>query len=845
MGLCYTKYNMSKSECFTARLPITAQSLLALRRPGCPQIHPGGTRAAFLASESDFEKSTNVSQLWICELPESECDGEIESSGDVNNSYDAHERQPRQITFHPDGVSDIRWSPDGRWLAFLSPREDVSRDDDEEELLLPSDQIWVLPFEGGEPFKVTDAPKGVLDYNWVPDTQQLVYLTTQSLPKSLENQQREEREMLQFDFVEEPIRRDPREFWMTDVEDRKPKWMFTGDAGISTFQISPDSTRLAYLSNLSGDPNDYHISNVCIYDFEHDEHQTISTRLGDKSNLRWAPDCSAVAFISCLEPTIPFSRSSLFVVSARSAYSEEIKEIDWLARYLACIDKGDINPVTPAEWDRDVQEFEWSHCSGDIILITVEGCETQLYVVSDEITCIGLEPLVVREYLSLDPYSSAMVWVEENHKRPTEVVYYSGTGALTSVTAFGRDFLENYALPTQQIIRWKSSDGRVIEGLLTRPEGADGSRLPLVVQLHGGPHGHASNTIFGYGMQPVWCAAGYAVLRPNYRGSDGYGNQFGKLNFKDIGGGDYEDIMSAVDYCVECGLALENAVGVMGGSYGGYLTNWIIGHTTRFGAAISSYGMFHLQTDYSNSTLGRWYEDYLGAYYWEDPELYLRHSPGAYLKNIVTPTLIVHGQEDDNTNIANSRELFQVLKHRGIPVAFVHYPREGHGLLEPNHRLDEMRRYLAWMDKYLKRADATTTTVRIRDHQEIGNLKFTVVAASLEDIATETEQDSLLSVCVTLQSIDRSNDGVEINIADINLMLGGDKVTQPVGIPMDIFGEKLMVSGDKMKIRHKPNKDNGLAGISVAVLFRVPKRAGVGLLAFRGFSPVEISWDDE
>ncbi len=838
---------MSKSDSFHAHLPITAQSLIALQRPETPQIHPGGTRAAFLASESDFDKSTNVSQLWICDLPDPAFDGVIDDLEPQIDLVDEPDWQPRQITFHPDGVSDIRWSPDGRWLAFLSTREDVTSEQDEDELLYGTNQIWVLSSEGGEPFKVTDVPKGVLDYNWVPDTQQLVYLTTQALPRSLENRRREEENRLQLDYVEEPIRRDLREFWMIDIEDRKPKRLYTGDAGISTFQVSPDGTRLAYLTNLSGDPNDYHVAHVCVYDFVHKEQQTICTRLGDKSNVRWSPDCTAVAFISCLEPTVSFSRSTIFVAPAKSAHDEEINEIDWLASLLSQSKPGDSQPITSPDWDRDVQEFEWSHSSGDLILVTVEGCGSQVYIVNGEVKAIGLDAFNVREYLALDPYSSAMIWVEENDKQPPEVTYYSAAGDLTTITGFGKDFLANYALPEQSVVRWKSKDGLEIEGLLTRPAGSNDTSLPLVVQLHGGPHGHASNTIFGYGMQPVWCAAGYAVLRPNYRGSDGYGNRFGKLNFKDIGGGDYDDIMSGVDYCVEAGIALPDKIGVMGGSYGGYLTNWIIGHTTRFGAAISSYGMFHLQTDYSNSTLGRWYEDYLGAYYWEEPELYLQHSPGAFLKEIITPTLIVHGQDDDNTNIANSRELFQVLKHRGIPVAFVHYPREGHGLLEPNHRLDEIRRYLAWMDKYLNVTNPSPIIVRMRDTQEAGDLRFCVVGASPAEVANEPELDTrmLLSVTVTLHTVRHSATVVELRLDDMTLFVAGDQAVKPVGVPVDEFGVKMMITGSELKVTQTVNEDKGLLGLSLSVLFPVPKGPGSASFVLQGFAPVQISWDND
>ena len=202
--------------------------------------------------------------------------------------------------------------------------------------------------------------------------------------------------------------------------------------------------------------------------------------------------------------------------------------------------------------------------------------------------------------------------------------------------------------------------------------------------------------------------------------------------------------MSGVDWCVAQGIADPERLGVMGGSYGGYMTNWVIGHTQRFKAAVSMFGIFHLQTDYSNSELSRWDNDYLGAYYWEDPEIYRRLSPGSYIEAIKTPTLIIHGDEDTNTFISNSKELYQALRHRGVTTQFVHYPREGHGVREPNHKLDEMRRCLAWMDKYVRHGGAKPDAYRIGDRvpNADGTLELNVTKAEIATFLGQTETRS-------------------------------------------------------------------------------------------------------
>ncbi|NOY77168.1 MAG: S9 family peptidase [Calditrichaeota bacterium] len=192
-------------------------------------------------------------------------------------------------------------------------------------------------------------------------------------------------------------------------------------------------------------------------------------------------------------------------------------------------------------------------------------------------------------------------------------------------------------------------------------------------------------------------------MAPNPRGSEGYGDKFGQANRYDLGGGDYRDIMRGVDHVIQMGVADSTRMGVIGGSYGGYMTNWIISQTRRFKAAVSMFGIFSLLTDWSNSIQPSWEKMYFGAYYWEDLQPYLKHSPAFYVTHIHTPVLILHGKKDQMTFISNSKEMYQALRILKRPVEFVVYPREGHGISrEPNHRVDVYRRALKWFTHYLK-----------------------------------------------------------------------------------------------------------------------------------------------
>ena len=228
----------------------------------------------------------------------------------------------------------------------------------------------------------------------------------------------------------------------------------------------------------------------------------------------------------------------------------------------------------------------------------------------------------------------------------------------------------------------------------------------MILTVHGGPYGSFKNTFIQIYGTKIWTDKGYLVFAPNPRGSSGYSDEFAQANRYDLGGGDYRDIMTGVDYIISKGFVDTTRMGVTGGSYGGYLTNWIISQNNRFKAAVSMYGLFSLFTDWSNSVQPAWEKMYLGYYYWEKPinmeNQYVSRSPAFYVQNISTPTLIMHGTADIYTNISNSREMYQALHTRGVPTEFVVFPRAGHGLRnEPNQYRDVVERATNWFEKYI------------------------------------------------------------------------------------------------------------------------------------------------
>jgi dipeptidyl aminopeptidase/acylaminoacyl peptidase len=259
------------------------------------------------------------------------------------------------------------------------------------------------------------------------------------------------------------------------------------------------------------------------------------------------------------------------------------------------------------------------------------------------------------------------------------------------------------------VIRWNAPDGEEVEGLLTYPEGYSPDRpVPLLVIVHGGPTGVFTQSYLGTAYQyptAVFASEGYAVLRPNPRGSSGYGREFRYANYEDWGGGDYEDILAGVDAVIEMGVADPDRLGVMGWSYGGYMTSWIVTQTNRFRAASIGAALPNLISFSGTSDVPGFIPDYFGGEYWEIPERWQAHSPLHHVGGTTTPSLIQHGEEDVRVPVGQAYEFHNALVRQGVESKLVVYPRQPHGIREPKLLLDAMTRNLEWFERWVLRHD--------------------------------------------------------------------------------------------------------------------------------------------
>ena len=297
----------------------------------------------------------------------------------------------------------------------------------------------------------------------------------------------------------------------------------------------------------------------------------------------------------------------------------------------------------------------------------------------------------------------------------------SGSNSPRQLT-FTNPQLDMVALAKMKAIRWKSKDGLEIEGVLILPPGyKKGDKLPLLTYIHGGP---AFQFSLGFTVYPpgppqasrypvhVLAGQGYAIFCPNPRGSAAYGEKFRKANVKDWGGGDYQDIMSGVDHLIAEGIADPERLGVMGWSYGGYMTSWVITQTHRFKAASVGAGVTNLASMYGHTDIPLFMERYFGGPPWKQAKLYTDHSPMTFAGNIKTPTLIQHGEKDERVPLAQGQELYAALKRLGVPAEFAVYPRQAHNPQEPRLQADVLQRNVDWFNRWLKKCNEVVFGVR-------------------------------------------------------------------------------------------------------------------------------------
>ena len=638
-----------------AARPMTVEDLMKIRNVGDARISPAGDRVAYTVSDLDFQRNTVQSNIWL-----------VSTAGGP----------PVRLTAGEGRDSSPRWSPDGKLIAFLSDRGGGT-------------DIWFISPTGGEATKPAAIGGGVSSIVWSPDGLKIAFLSTGPKPPAPQEPPLRADEVIVYDAD----RPGPRLF-VLDLASKEVAALTPPSGAVVDFSWSPDGRRIAFASQPSPRIPDMYRTDLFTVDLETRTVRDLVRREGIDTTPRWSPDGRTIAFLSTDGGT------------------------GWITNWYLCTVAAEGG--TPLNLTPKLDEFlfspQWSPDSRTIYYQCPSGLRNQLFAVlaagGPARPLIGGDP--VWSDFSFSERGDRMAFLGTDSSTPTEV-YVSAPAPFAPVRlTFTNPQLVDLALGRREIVRWKSLDGLELEGLLLLPATVPpGKPIPLLTYVHGGPSGR-----FEAGFSPqigtpypvqaecyplhVLTGLGYGVFMPNVRGSYGYGEKFRKANMGDFGGGDYRDIMSGIDALVKRGIADPARLGIMGRSYGGYMTGWIITQTDRFKAASLGAGMSNLVSFYGQTDIPGFTETYLGGPPWKALDTYLRCSPVTHAANLKTPTLILHGEKDFRVPLPQAEELYRALRRNGVPVEFLVYPRQGHVATEPKFMVDMMERNIEWFSRWLK-----------------------------------------------------------------------------------------------------------------------------------------------
>ena len=660
------------------KAPFTFDAMMKLVRISEPQLSPDGTLVAFTAQSVDLQANAKSSQIWLVPL-----------AGGF----------PTQLT--KDGTSNTRprWSPDAKRIFFISNRSNGS-------------QVWSMAPDGSDPRQVTNLPTGADGVTVAPSGKWILF-TSDVYPecaaaavgadynadcnkKAIDVEAankvkariytsllyrhwnayrgKQRRHLLVQSFDTGRV----QDFTPGNID--VPPFSLGGPDG---YAISPDSTQFTYVSNT--DPDLATSTNSDLF--------TVPLSGGEAKRITINPAADEAPVYS------PDGRYLAYRMQLRSGYESDL----WRLAVLE-LDTGKLNNLTET-MDRPVESFTFSPDSKHIFFTTSDHGTQPIAMIPATGGPIGViaQGRSALDDMQFTPDGKTMIYTEQSGSHPVEIFRAtSGSGAGVPLTNLNKALLDQFDLPPLEVITVDGAEGAKVDSFVVKPPGFDSNkRYPVLFLIHGGPEGAwGEEWTYRWNAQ-VFAAAGFVVVMPNPRGSTGYGQKFTDGVNGDWGGRAYKDIMATVDYVAALPYADPERICAAGGSYGGYMIDWILGHTDRFRALVTHAGVYDLRSE-AGATEELWFPKWeFQGLPWENPDMYERWSPSNFVKEFKTPTLVTHGELDYRVPVSQGEQLFTALQEQKVPSKLIQFPDEGHWILKPQNSALWYSSVIAWLNEFV------------------------------------------------------------------------------------------------------------------------------------------------